>query len=339
MEPVSVIITCFNLEKYIGETIQSVLDQDYAGPVEIILVDDCSTDRSPEIVAGFPEVSYVRTSANGGVLRAMIAGFRRASHDLVCLLDGDDLWMPDKISAVARAFAQNPRLVFVTHDIACVDAGGAPLPIPSRPAKRMPGIAPEKVSDVLRKTALEMGDFICLGSAMTIRRSLADLDSFIRFAEELPDPSNTYQDWPLVAWMSVLEGREFGYIPKVLYKYRIHGANHSGDASSVEKATRNLSRTYNSINAHIDIARFSGAGEPIIVGLLARRQSIQYLLDLTHGDFGAAARSFLRALPDLKRRGLVLKEAVRLAAVMVLGPRRFLRLSSNRRLFKFIPTT
>ena len=140
MEPVSVIITCYNLERYIEETIGSVLAQDYAGPIEVILVDDCSTDTSAAIVASYPEVTYVRTEQNGGVLRAMIAGFRNASHDLICLLDGDDLWTTDKVSSVARAFAENPRLVFVTHDIACIDGNGKPLPIPSRPAKRMPTI-------------------------------------------------------------------------------------------------------------------------------------------------------------------------------------------------------
>lgn len=338
-EPVTVIITCFNLERYIEVAIQSVLDQNYGGQIEIIVVDDCSTDSSPAIIGQFPQIRYLRTSQNGGVLLAMIAGFRAASHDLLFLLDGDDLWAPDKVAAVAARFEANPRLVFATHDIQCIDGKGTILPIPSRPAKRLAGVAQDQVSAVLRSAALAMGDFIPLGSAMTIRRSLADVDGFIAFAEKLPDPANTYQDWPLVAWCAVQPEVDFGYIPQLLYSYRVHGANHSGDASSVDKAVRNLRRTHNTIDAAIRIARTAGAAPSVIADLTHRRDAIHYLIELTSGRYRSAVASFVRGFPDLRKRGLVLKEIVRLIGMMLLGPGRFLKLSSNRAVLKSLPTT
>jgi len=174
---------------------------------------------------------------------------------------------------------------------------------------------------------------------MSIRRSLADIEGFIRFAEALPDPANTYQDWPLVSWCAVRPATEFTYIPEVLYHYRIHQSNYSGDASSVAKATRNLTRTYNSIDAMIDIAEAANADPAITASLRNRRQPIRYLLGLVGGNYRAALRSFARSLPDLRKRGLLLKETTRFLAVLAIGPRRFLQLSSRRRFFKFIRTT
>ena len=49
-DPVSVIITCFNLERFIGEAVRSVEEQDYGGIIQLVVVDDCSTDRSRDLI-------------------------------------------------------------------------------------------------------------------------------------------------------------------------------------------------------------------------------------------------------------------------------------------------
>ena len=59
MTDASVVITCYNLERFIGAAIESVQRQDFAGSLQIIVVDDCSTDRSPEVIQSFDGVEYV----------------------------------------------------------------------------------------------------------------------------------------------------------------------------------------------------------------------------------------------------------------------------------------
>jgi glycosyltransferase involved in cell wall biosynthesis len=338
-EPVSVIVTCYNLERFIGEAIQSVVDQDYEGSVEIIVVDDCSTDGSAAIVRQFHNVVLVQPAANGGVLNAMNLGINRARHDLLMMLDGDDIWEPTKIRLVAQVFAADPAVNFVTHDIRCIDGEGNWLAIPSRPAAKMPLIPKSQVSDRLREGVLAMDDFICLGAAVSIRRSRSDISGFLEFCETLPDASNTYQDWPLAGWCAVQCGARFAYVPEPLYRYRIHQDNHSGDARTPERALRNLRRTLNTIDALHRICRDHAVDLAIAASLERRRYAISYLITLYGGSRLDALAAFWKALPDLRRRRLVAKELIRLAGIQLLGRRKFAGLAGRRRILRHLPAT
>ena len=90
---ISVIIPCFNLEKYIENTVQSVLNQTYDN-LEIILVDDGSTDSTPQLIDSLAKREG-RVSAfhkqNGGVSSARLYGIERATGDWIAFVDGDDL--------------------------------------------------------------------------------------------------------------------------------------------------------------------------------------------------------------------------------------------------------
>lgn len=97
---VSVIIPMYNSEKYIGETILSVLNQTYEN-IEIIVIDDGSSDNSADIVktmAGkFENVIKYYYENNAGVSRARNNGIEKANGKYVAFIDSDDLWMPDKL--------------------------------------------------------------------------------------------------------------------------------------------------------------------------------------------------------------------------------------------------
>ena len=97
---VSVIIPCYNSERYIPDAIESVLNQTYQN-IECIVVDDGSTDDTKKIVQKFVELDgRVRyyTKENGGVSSARNYGINRATGDLIQFLDSDDLLNPEKIS-------------------------------------------------------------------------------------------------------------------------------------------------------------------------------------------------------------------------------------------------
>jgi Glycosyl transferase family 2 len=115
--PVSVLIDTYNHERFIEKAIASVLEQDY--PVadrEIIVVDDGSTDRTPEIVRRFePRVRYIRKE-NGGQASAF-NGVPECRGQIIAFLDADDHWLPGKLSRVAEVLAKNPAVGLVGHAI------------------------------------------------------------------------------------------------------------------------------------------------------------------------------------------------------------------------------
>src|ERR1044072_6480631 len=120
----SVVITCYNLERFIGAAIESVQRQDFAGSLQIIVVHDCCTDRSAEVIQSFDGVEYVAMPSNQGALLATLAGLERARSDIVFFLDGDDLWESGKFREVLPRFTGDPAVGFVTHDLAYADENG-----------------------------------------------------------------------------------------------------------------------------------------------------------------------------------------------------------------------
>jgi glycosyltransferase involved in cell wall biosynthesis len=113
---VTALIDTYNHESYIESAINSVLEQDFpASEMEILVVDDGSTDRTPKIVQKFaPRVRLLRKK-NGGQASAINAGSSEAKGDIVAFLDGDDLWFPNKLSRVTAEFEKNPALILAYH--------------------------------------------------------------------------------------------------------------------------------------------------------------------------------------------------------------------------------
>lgn len=98
-ERVSVITPVYNVEKYIYKTLESIFAQTYKN-IEIILVDDCSTDDSKKVIAKYiemhPEIKYFEQPKNMGAGAARNKCLELASGQYVAFLDGDDIWMPEK---------------------------------------------------------------------------------------------------------------------------------------------------------------------------------------------------------------------------------------------------
>jgi len=113
---VSVLIDTYNHERFIEEAIVSVLEQDFpAAETEILVVDDGSTDRTPEFVRRFePRVRLLR-KPNGGQASAFNFGIPEATGEIIAFLDGDDWWAKTKLTAVAKAFERNPGVAAVGH--------------------------------------------------------------------------------------------------------------------------------------------------------------------------------------------------------------------------------
>jgi glycosyltransferase involved in cell wall biosynthesis len=109
--PVSCVIPVFNGERYLGEAIRSVVDQRHR-PVEIIVVDDGSTDGTASIAASLgPGIRYVR-QGNAGPVVARNRGIAESRGDFVAFLDADDRWHPEKVARQLDRFRERPELAY-----------------------------------------------------------------------------------------------------------------------------------------------------------------------------------------------------------------------------------
>ena len=97
---VSIIMPSYNTAEYIAESIQSVLAQSYKD-WELLIVDDCSTDNTDEVVKPYlsdERIKYMKNDANSGAAVSRNRALREAKGKWIAFLDSDDLWMPDKLS-------------------------------------------------------------------------------------------------------------------------------------------------------------------------------------------------------------------------------------------------
>lgn len=123
---VSVLITCYNYESFLGQAIESALSQSYP-PKEVIVSDDGSLDNSCQIAE-----SYIQRGASVKLLRgnhqgmtgSLNAAFSASSGEIICMLDADDYFLPGKIEAVVSAFRAEPLAGFAVHRAQLIDAHG-----------------------------------------------------------------------------------------------------------------------------------------------------------------------------------------------------------------------
>jgi glycosyltransferase involved in cell wall biosynthesis len=102
------------------EAIDSALNQTYE-PIEIIVVDDGSTDSSREIIANYGNKIISVYKNQGGEASALNAGFKVSSGELICLLDSDDVWLPTKVEQIVETAFYNPEAALIYHQVQPVD--------------------------------------------------------------------------------------------------------------------------------------------------------------------------------------------------------------------------
>jgi glycosyltransferase involved in cell wall biosynthesis len=210
---VSVVVATYNYGRYLAGALESALGQTFSD-LEVIVVDDGSTDDTAQVAARFtsdPRVSYVRTE-HVGQPGAKNIGIRRARAPLVAFLDADDVWMPDKLERQLPLFESAARPAVVFSERIQIDAEGRPLvsPQPSFPR-----------GQVLAEIFLD--NFICF-SSVVVRRDV--FESAGVFDESLA----LAIDYDL--WLRVATRYSFDYVAAPLVKYRV---GHPNLSSRVEE--------------------------------------------------------------------------------------------------------
>lgn len=119
-ELVSIIMPLFNGELHVKESINSVLNQEYIN-WELIIIDDCSTDRSREVVKEYTrncsKIKLLQTNINQGPAYARNMGIQEAKGDYISFLDSDDVWFPNKLKAQIDFIKKtNAELIFSNYE-------------------------------------------------------------------------------------------------------------------------------------------------------------------------------------------------------------------------------
>jgi len=113
---VSIIMPSWNTDKFIGESIQCVIDQTYQN-WELLIVDDCSTDKTDEVVASFKDdrIKYFKNEKNSGAANTRNRAMREAKGEWIAFLDADDLWMPEKLEKQVHFMKSNGYVLSYTE--------------------------------------------------------------------------------------------------------------------------------------------------------------------------------------------------------------------------------
>ena len=113
---VSILINNYNYSRFLRRAIDSALGQDYPS-FEVIVVDDGSTDDSLSIARSYGDMIDLVAKSNGGQASCFNVGYARSSGDVICLLDSDDSFFPDKLRHIADLYAANTRAGWIHHSL------------------------------------------------------------------------------------------------------------------------------------------------------------------------------------------------------------------------------
>ena len=157
---VTALIGTYNQGRFLAEAIESVLSQDFpAAEMEVLVVDDGSTDATQEIVARYQDsLRYIRKT-NGGQASVFNLGFAEAQGEIIAMLDGDDVWLPGKVRAMVEEFDRHPEAGLVYHPYQIWDpAKGISI---DTYFHSVSGYVPDRLTDLLT-----YGDFGTCGMAL-----------------------------------------------------------------------------------------------------------------------------------------------------------------------------
>lgn len=216
---VDIIIPCYNTGVYLRQAIDSCLAQTYP-TIDILVVDDGSTDNTKEIVDSYEGVVGYFHQENRGLPSARNAGIEHTHHEYVCILDADDVILPSKVADQVGFLEARPEVGLVHSKVLTFSGDDIRHPVAEN---WRPHIAWENYLDPLSVFCA-----LCPSSVM-IRRPVLER---LRFPEDMTFGCEDWWFWAKCA----LEGVIIHYLPKVHTLYRFHPGSMSGNPRSI--ATR-----------------------------------------------------------------------------------------------------
>lgn len=216
---ISVIIPVFNGEKYITQTLESILIQDY-DPIEVIVINDGSTDRTGDILINFSSRLHIVNQDNTGVSAARNRGIELAQGELIVFFDSDDLMYPGKLSDQALWLDQHPSLGYVHSGWDRIDAND----------EHISSIRPWRYAPCLDLETWLVKSPVYLGAMMFCREWVERVGKF--------DPNLTQSEDTEWIYRLALLGCPGGWLRRSTAGYRYHKAS----------ATQNIPQAMHFIN-------------------------------------------------------------------------------------------
>jgi glycosyltransferase involved in cell wall biosynthesis len=207
----SVVIPSYNYARYLGECLNSIFGQRGAPAFEVVLVDDGSTDETPQVLEMYadPRLRVVRHERNRGHIATINEALRLTRGAFVARIDPDDRYRPQFMAEVSRILESHPDVGLVYGRAGLIDECGAR----TGPITTAPHNGDFKGSEFLR---LLERNFVCAPASAGRREA---------WLEHVPVPDGlAFNDW----YFSVLIARRypFYFLDDVIADYRVHGANH-----------------------------------------------------------------------------------------------------------------
>jgi glycosyltransferase involved in cell wall biosynthesis len=213
---VSVIIPNYNYANYLPEAVDSVLNQTYPN-IELIVVDDGSSDNSKEVLASYGERVVAVFQENQGVSATRNNGVAVSRGELIAFLDADDVWLPTKIEKQVQRFVSDTTLGLVHVGVDEVDPDGNSL------ITRLEGLEGRVAGDLLM---LKSQSIFGGGSGLMVPRKV--FDEVGGFDLRL----STSADWDM--FYQISERYAVGFVAEILVKYRVHNSNMHGNVKAME---------------------------------------------------------------------------------------------------------
>ena len=134
---ISILINCYNSEKYIKECINSAISQTYEN-LEIIIWDNCSTDKTAQICNEFKDnrIKYYFSKTHKNLVNARISAWKKISGDYVAILDSDDLSFKDRLNIQLGIIEQNKNIAVVGGAVQFINSSGENLSIKQLPVSK-----------------------------------------------------------------------------------------------------------------------------------------------------------------------------------------------------------
>lgn len=263
MPRVSVVIPLYQTEIYIEDALRSVLAQSY-GDFEVLVIDDGSRDRGPEIARAVSDARVkVITQENRGLAGARNSGIRLAVGEYVALLDADDLWEPRKLELHVKQLDEDAEIDVSFSASRLIDEVGNDIGLMQQP----------------KTGPLEVADFFCRnpvgnGSAPVLRRSALDLIAFedATLQRTCWFDESFRQSEDVECWLRLVAGAgcRFGYVDEALTLYRV---NSGGLSANVEKQLATWQKFRDKVAGYAPalVARHGRRAEAYQLRYLARR--------------------------------------------------------------------
>ncbi len=213
---VSVIIPNYNYAPYLGGAVNGALAQTYPD-IEVIVVDDGSTDESKDVLINFGNGITTIRQENLGVAAARNNGVSAGTGEFVAFLDADDEWLPEKIEKQVAMLRDDPSLGLVHVGVEEIDTAGGSL------RRRLEGATGDATHELLM-----LGGKGILGGGSGLLVPRAVFEAVGGFDTQL----STSADWDL--FYRIASRYPVGFVSQALLRYRVHDTNMSANVAAME---------------------------------------------------------------------------------------------------------